>query len=158
KRGDHSNAADVRVEYTHLTSSRLALTTHGQEETMFGASTCFGYGAGLGLKATLSHAMSFAIEGGPHFVSPSCGGQKSGDFRAVLTGQLNRTDRVYASVSRMFTPAYQVNGVWQDSIGVGFAKNLARSTLATDAGYVRETLTNAPAYHGYFVSPRIHFK
>lgn len=156
--GEYSNTADVRVEYTHLTSSRLALTTYGEEETLFGASTCYAYGAGLGFSAKLSRAVSLAMEGGPNFASPGCGGQKSGDFKAVLTGQLNRKDRVYASLSRVFTPAYQVNGTWQDSAGVGFSKNLARTTLATDAGFVHETLTNAAAYRGYFVSPRIHFK
>lgn len=155
--GEHSNSADMRLQYTHLISSRLALTTEGDEETLFGASTCYAYGAGLGLSVKLSRAVSLALDGGPRFVSPGCGGQ-GGDFMVVLTGQLNRKDRVYANVSRTFTPAYQVNGTWQDSAGAGFSKNLARSTLAMDAGFVHQTLTNAAAYRGYFVSPRIHFK
>lgn len=155
---EHSNTVGVKLDYLHMVSSRLSLKAYGDEETMLSAPACYTYGGGVGLSVRLSRAVSLDVEGGPQRNSPGCGGQQSANFSAILVGHLNQKDRVYASASRQFTTAYQANGTWQDNAAAGFSKSLGRSTFATDAGFVRETLIAAPAYRGYFVAPRLHVK
>ncbi len=156
--GEHSNTTNVRVDYKHLVSTRLGLTAYGEEATLFGAPTCSAYGGGVGLSARLSRTVTFDAEGGPEFVSPGCGSQKGGGFMATLTGQLTQKSRIYATVGRIYAAAYQISATWQDSAAGGFSKVLGRSTVATDGGFVRETFIGAPAYHGYFMAPRIRIK
>jgi hypothetical protein len=155
---EHSNTAGLRVDYTHLVSTRLSIHTYGEEQTLFVSPLCYSYGGGFGLSANLSHAVSVDVEGGPQFTHGVCGSEKSANFKAVITGHLNRRDRVYATASRIFASAYQVHGTWQDAVAVGFSKSLGICTFATDAGFLRETIIGTPAYQGYFVVPRLHIK
>jgi hypothetical protein len=156
--GQHSNALGVKVDYEHVISTRLALTSYADEETVLSGSPCYTYGGGVGLSARLTRAISLDVAGGPQFTSAGCGGQQGANFSAILVGHVNQKDRVYLSASRQFTTAYQTRGTWQDNVAAGFSKSMGRATFATDAGFVRETLVNAPAYHGYFVAPRLHVK
>jgi hypothetical protein len=155
---DHLSTAEVKVDYTHWFSPRLALTTYGEQETLLGSTLCSGYGAGLGISAHLSPLVSFEAAAGPQFTSDGCGGAKSGDFSAAITGHLNQKDRVYAKVSRMLSAEFQVRPTWQNTVAGGFSKSLGKSILSTDAGFVRETFIGLPAYQGFFVAPRLHVK
>jgi hypothetical protein len=156
--GEHANAVGVKVDYGHAVSSRLMLTSYADEETVVSGPACYTYGGGVGLSAKLTRAVSLDVQGGPQFTSSGCGVQQGGNFRAILVDHINRKDRVYASVSREFTTAYQARGTWQDTVAVGFAKSMRRSTFATDAGFVRDALPGVPEYRGFFVAPRFHIK
>jgi hypothetical protein len=156
--GEHSNAVGVKVDYGHAISSRLMLTSYADEEAVVSGPACYTYGGGVGLSAKLTRAVSLDVQGGPQFTSSGCGVQQAGNFRAILVDHINRKDRVYASVSREFTTAYQARGNWQDNVAVGFAKSTGHSTFSTDAGFVRDALPGAQEYHGYFIAPRFHLK
>jgi hypothetical protein len=156
--GEHSNAVGVKVDYGHAISSRLILTSYADEQTVLSGPVCYSYGGGVGLSAKLTRAVSLDVQGGPQFTSSECGARQAGSFIASIVDRISRKDRIYASVSREFTTAYQARGTWQDNVAVGFAKSLGRSTFATDAGFVRNTLPGAQEYHGYFVAPRFQVK
>jgi hypothetical protein len=156
--GEHSSAVGVKVDYAHAISSRLMLTSYADEEAVVSGPSCYTYGGGVGLSAKLTRAVSLDVQGGPQFTSSGCGVQQGGNFRAVLVDHVNRKDRVYASVSREFTTAYQARGNWQDTVAGGFAKGMGRAGFATDAGFVRAALPAAQDYHGFFVGPRFHLK
>jgi hypothetical protein len=98
------------------------------------------------------------VQGGPQFTYSGCGSRRTLNFSAILVDHINRKDRVYASVNREFTTAYQARGNWQDNVATGFAKDSRRFTFSTDAGFVRDTLPDAQGYHGYFVAPRLQIK
>ena len=156
--GEHSNAVGVKVDYGHAISSRLILTSYADEQTVWSGSDCYSFGGGVGLSAKLTRAVSVDVQGGPQFTSSECGARQAGSFVATIVDRISRKDRIYASVSREFTTAYQARGTWQDHAAVGFAKGMGRSSVVTDAGFVRDALPGAQDYHGYFVAPRFHFK
>jgi hypothetical protein len=156
--GLSSNTLGVKADYARTVSSRLSLIAYGDIGTMFTSPACYAYGGGVGLSAKLSYRVRLEVQGGPQHTSAGCGPGLSGNFNATITANLNARDRVYASASRVFATAYQVNGTGEDSYVAGFFKNLGRFNFATDAGYIRETLMAAPPYNGYFVAPRLQFK
>ena len=82
------------------------------------------------------------------------------NFSASLVKNFGSQDRIYASVNRQFTAIAQLNSRWEDNATVGFAKGFRRLTFITDAGYLRGDgiATVTPAYHGYFVAPRLRYK
>jgi hypothetical protein len=154
---ERSNAVGVKVDYGHAISTRLMLTAYADEETVVN-DACFTYGGGVGLSAKLTRAVTLDVQGGPQFTSSGCGVQQAGNFRAILVDHINRKDRIYASVSREFTTAYQARGTWQDTVAGGFGKGMGRAGFATDAGFVRAALPGAQDYHGFFVGSRFHLK
>lgn len=153
-----SNTIGVRADYARILSSRLSLIGYGDIGTLFTSPACYTYGGGVGLSAKLSYRVRLEVQGGPQHTSAGCGPGQNGNFSATITANVNARDRVYASASRVFATAYQVNGTGEDSYVAGFFKNLGRFNFATDAGYIRETLIASLPYKGYFVAPRLHFK
>jgi hypothetical protein len=121
---------------------------------------CNTYGGGLGLGIKMSHSVVFDIAGGPQWSSAACGSPQSANFSASLVKNFGHQDKIYASVNRMFTTVAQLDSRWEDNATVGFSKMIRRLTLTTDAGYLRGTsiTTITPAYHGYFIAPRIRYK
>jgi hypothetical protein len=154
----HSTTIGIRADYGHAISTRLTVNAYGDEQTLVGGPGCYSYGGGVGLSAKLTRAVSLDVQGGPQFTSSGCGVPQAGNFKAVLADRLNRKDRIYLSVSREFTTAYQTKPGSQDDVAVGFSKGLGPSTFSIDGGFVRDTLPGVQQYHGYFVAPRFHVK
>lgn len=154
----HSSFLAVREDFQHLVSARLTLSGYADEETVLSGPGCYSFGGGAGLSAQLTRGVSLEVEGGPQLTSPGCGGQQRANFGAVLADRLDRKDRIYVRASRVFAPQYQTQATWQDNLAAGFSKDMGRSTFTTDAGFVRQTVTGAPPYHGFFAAPRFHVK
>ena len=158
--GSHANAIGSKLEYTRAVTQRIDLRTYGEADTVLNGPKCNTYGGGLGLGIKMSHSVVFDIAGGPQWSSAACGSPQSANFSASLVKNFGHQDKIYASVNRMFTTVAQLDSRWEDNATVGFSKMIRRLTLTTDAGYLRGTsiTTITPAYHGYFIAPRIRYK
>jgi hypothetical protein len=122
--------------------------------------TCNTFGGGLGIAVRMTHSVSFDVQGGPQWSTANCGSPESANFSANIVKNFGNRDRIYASVNRQFTTIAGLDSRWEDNATVGFTKGLHRFTLTTDAGYLRgdPITTVVPAYHGYFVAPRVRYK
>jgi hypothetical protein len=158
--GSHANAVGSRLEYVRTLTPRIDLRSYGEGQTVLNGPTCNTVGGGLGISMRVTHTLSFEVEGGPQFSTSTCGSPQSANFSASVVKNLGTKGRVYASASRMFTTVANLNSRWQDNATVGFARDFRRLTFITDAGYLRGDSITAllPAYHGYFVSPRMRYK
>jgi hypothetical protein len=158
--GSHANAIGSKAEYIRSMTQRIDLRAYGEAETVLNGPKCNTYGTGLGLGFKLSHSVVFDVAGGPQWSSSTCGSPQSASFSASLVKNFGNRDRIYASVNRMFTTVAQLDSHWEDNATVGFSKGLRRFTLTADAGYLRGTpiTTIVPAYHGYFIAPRLRYK
>ena len=158
--GEHSNAIGSKLEYTRSLTQRIDLRSYTEADTVLNGPKCNTIGGGLGLGIKMSHSVVLDVAGGPQWSSETCGSPQSANFAASLVKNFGNRDRIYASVNRMFTTFGQLDSRWEDNATVGFSKGMRRLTLTTDAGYLRGTsvTTVVPAYHGYFVAPRIRYK
>jgi hypothetical protein len=156
--GQHLSALGVQEDYQHIMSTRLTVIGYADQKTVLSGPGCYSFGGGAGVSARLSRAVTLDARGGPQFTSAGCGNQQGVNFDVVLAYNLNKKDRIYVSVSRVFAPQYQARATWQDELAAGFAKNARRATFLTDAGLVRENVLAALPYHGFFVAPRLHFQ
>lgn len=158
--GSHANAVGGRLEYVRTLTPRIDLRSYGEGETVLNGPICNTVGGGLGIAMRVTHTLSFSVEGGPQFSTATCGSPQSANFSASLVKNLGTKGRVYASGNRTFTTVANLNSRWEDNATVGFAKDFRRLTFITDAGYLRgdSITTVVPAYHGYFVAPRLRFK
>lgn len=158
--GTHSNAVGAKLEYVRAVTPRLDLRSYGEGESVLNGSKCNTYGGGVGLGAKLSHSVELDLRGGPQWSTANCGSPLSANFSASLVKNFGHQDRVYASVNRMFTTIATLDSRWEDTATVGFSKAIRRYTFTTDAGYLRgdQITTVVPAYHGYFVAPRVRYK
>lgn len=158
--GSHSNAVGGKLEYTRTLTPRIDLRSYGQTESVLNGPTCNTYGAGLGIGIRMTHSVTFDAQGGPQWSTAACGSPRSANFSASLVKNFGNQDKIYASVSRMFTTVARLDGQWEDDATVGFAKSIRRLIFITDAGYLRgdSIATLTPGYHGYFVAPRVRYK
>ena len=158
--GTHANAIGEKLEYVRSLTPRIDLRSYGQEESVLGGPTCNTFGGGLGIAARMTHSVTLNVQGGPQWSTSSCGSPVSANFSASIVKNFGNRDRIYASVSRQFTTIAGLDSHWEDDATVGFAKGLGRFTLTTDAGYLRgdAITTVVPAYHGYYVAPRVRYK
>ncbi|HZU31479.1 MAG TPA: hypothetical protein VFB79_10210 [Candidatus Angelobacter sp.] len=158
--GNHTNDLGTKLEYTRVMTPRVDVRTYGEADTVLNGPTCTTYGGGLGLGVRMSHSVVFDIAGGPQWSTANCGSPLSANFSASLVKNFGNQDRIYASVRRMFTTVAQLDSRWEDDASVGFAKGYRRLTFITDAGYLRGDGigTTIPAYHGYYVAPRVRYK
>jgi hypothetical protein len=158
--GSHANAVGSKLEYSRAMTQRIDLRAYGEGDTVLNGSKCNTYGGGLGLGIKMSHSVVFDVAGGPQWSSATCGSPQSANFSASLVKNFGHQDRIYASVNRMFTTVATLDSRWEDNATVGFSKMLRRYTFTTDAGYLRGTsiTTITPAYHGYFVAPRVRYR
>ncbi|HEV7520768.1 MAG TPA: hypothetical protein VGP89_06670 [Candidatus Angelobacter sp.] len=158
--GSHANAVGGKLEYVRTLTPRIDLRSYGQTESVLNGPTCNTYGGGLGIGVRMTHSISFDVQGGPQWSTSTCGSPQSANFSASLVKNFGNQDKIYASVNRMFTTIARLNSRWEDNATVGFAKGFHRLTFTTDAGYLRgdSITTVVPAYHGYFVAPRVRYK
>ena len=158
--GSHANAIGSRLEYTRTMTQRIDLRSYGQAETVLNGSKCNSYGVGLGLGFKLSHSVVFDVSGGPQWTTATCGSPISATFSASLVKNFGHQTRAYASVNRMFTTFSGLDSRWEDTAAVGLSQVIQRFTFMADAGYLRGTpvTTIVPAYHGYFIAPRLRYK
>ena len=158
--GTHANAIGEKLEYVRSLTPRIDLRSYGQAESILGGPTCNTFGGGLGIAARMTHSVTLNVQGGPQWSTSSCGSPVSANFSASIVKNFGNRDRIYASVSRQFTTIAGLDSHWEDDATVGFAKGLGRFTLTTDAGYLRgdAITTVVPAYHGYYVAPRVRYK
>jgi hypothetical protein len=158
--GNHTNALGTKLEYTRSMTQRVDVRAYGESDTVLNGPTCTTYGGGLGVGVRMSHSVVFDIAGGPQWSSANCGSPLSANFNASLVKNFGNQDKIYASVRRMFTTIAQLDSRWEDDASVGFVKGYRRLTFITDAGYLRgDGIANVtPAYHGYFVAPRVRYK
>ncbi len=158
--GSHANAVGGRMEYVRTLTPRIDLRSYGEGETVLNGPICNTVGGGLGIAMRVTHTLSFEVQGGPQFSTATCGSPQSANFSASVVKNLGTKGRVYASANRMFTTVANLNSRWEDNVTVGFAKDFRRLTFITDAGYLRgdSITTVVPAYHGYFVAPRVRYK
>jgi hypothetical protein len=158
--GTHTHSLGEKLEYSRSLTQRIDLRSYGQADEVLNGPTCETFGGGLGIAARVSHSVTFNIQGGPQWTTASCGSPLSANFSASLVKNFGNRDRIYASVSRQFSTIAGLDSHWEDDATVGFTKGLGRFTLTTDAGYLRgDALTTVvPAYHGYYVAPRVRYK
>ncbi|HEY2168083.1 MAG TPA: hypothetical protein VGJ30_00540 [Candidatus Angelobacter sp.] len=158
--GSHANAIGEKLEYVRSLTPRIDLRSYGQEETVLNGPTCNTFGGGLGIAARMTHSVTVNVQGGPQWSTANCGSPESANFSANIVKNFGNRDRIYASVNRQFTTIAGLDSRWEDNATVGFTKGLRRFTLTTDAGYLRgdSITTVVPAYHGYFVAPRVRYK
>ncbi|MGC2697693.1 MAG: hypothetical protein WA738_18040 [Candidatus Angelobacter sp.] len=158
--GSHAHAIGEKLEYVRSLTQRIDLRSYGEAQSVLNGPTCNTYGGGLGLGIKMSHSVVLDVSGGPQWSSATCGAPQSANFSASLVKNFGNQGRVYASVNRMFTTIAQLDSRWEDNATVGFSKAIRRYTFTTDAGYLRGTpiTTVVPAYHGYFVAPRVRYK
>jgi hypothetical protein len=158
--GSHANAIGGKLEYIRTLTPRIDLRSYGETESVLNGPTCNTYGGGLGIGVRMTHSISFDVQGGPQWSTSTCGSPQSANFSASIVKNFGNQDKVYASVNRMFTTIARLDSRWEDNATVGFAKGLRRFTFTTDAGYLRgdSITTVVPAYHGYFVAPRVRYK
>lgn len=158
--GSHANAIGSKLEYVRALTQRIDLRSYGEADTVLNGPKCNTYGGGLGLGIKMTHSIMLDVAGGPQWSSATCGSPQSANFSASLVKTFGHQDRVYASVNRMFTTVATLDSRWEDNATVGFSKMLRRYTFTTDAGYLRGTpiTTIIPAYHGYFIAPRLRYK
>ena len=158
--GSHGNAVGSKLEYSRSVTPRFDIRGYGEADTALNGPTCRTYGAGLGMGVKVTHSVSLDVAGGPQWSSANCGSPQSANFAASLVRNFARQDKIYASVNRMFTTLAQLDSRWEDNATVGFSKGIHRLLLTTDAGYLRGTsvVNTIPAYHGYFVAPRVRYR
>jgi hypothetical protein len=158
--GTHANAVGGKLEYVRTLTPRVDLRSYGEAQTVLNGPTCNTFGGGLGIGAKLSHSVELDVRGGPQWSTDSCGSPQSANFSASLVKNFGSQDRIYASVNRVFTTVARLDSRWEDNATVGFSKAVQRLTFTTDAGYLRgdSITTFIPAYHGYFVAPRVRYK
>jgi hypothetical protein len=158
--GSHANSVGTKIEYTRSLTQRIDLSSYGEADTVLNGPTCNTYGGGLGLGVKMSHSVVFDIAGGPQWSTANCGSPQSANFSASLMKNFGSQGRLYGSVNRMFTTIAQLDSRWEDNATVGFSRDIRRLTLTTDAGYLRgsSVTTVVPAYHGYFVAPRVRYR
>jgi len=155
----HSNAIGGKVDYEHEVSRRVSLSTFGEAETVLTSPACYTYGGGVGISIKASHSVDINLSGGPQSTTSACGAPLSGTFAGSIVKTLARQSRIYASANREFTTIPGLSSRWEDNATVGFSQGIQRLTLITDAGYIRgDAISTTPAYHGYFVAPRIRYK
>jgi hypothetical protein len=157
--GNHSNAVGGRVEYVRSVTPRLDLRTYGEADTVLNGTPCNTAGGGLGLGFKMTHSVELDVRGGPQFSSANCGSPQAANFSASLVKNFGNQDRIYASANRVFTTVARLDSRWEDNATVGFTKGYRRYSFITDAGYLRGTpiINLFPAYHGYFVAPRVRY-
>jgi hypothetical protein len=158
--GTHTHSLGGKLEYVRSLTQRIDLRTYGEADTALNGPTCTSYGIGAGLGMKLSHSVEFSIEGGPQWNTATCGSPQAANFSASLVKNFGNRDRIYASANRRFTTFAPIDSRWEDDATVGFSKGIRRFTFTTDAGYLRGTpiTTIIPAYHGYFIAPRMRYK
>jgi hypothetical protein len=157
--GSHSNSVGAKIDYARTVSPRVSLKAYGTSDRVLNGPACNSFGGGLGVSVRLTHAVGFDVQGGPQRNSAACGGQQSANFSGNVVGTFRNGDRIYASANRVFTSAFRVDGHWEDNATVGYAKNIKRLTLITDAGVIRgDLLAGNTPYRGYFISPRTQLK
>jgi len=158
--GTHANSVGGKLEYVRTLTPRIDLRSYGQTATVLNGPTCNTYGGGLGIGVRMTHSVSFDVQGGPQWSTATCGSPQSANFSASIVKNFGNQDRIYASVNRQFTTIARLDSRWEDNATVGFAKGLRRFVFTTDAGYLRgdSIATAVPAYHGYFVAPRVRYK
>ena len=158
--GTHANSVGGKLEYIRTLTPRIDLRSYGQSDTVLNGPTCNTFGGGLGIAARMTHSVTFNVQGGPQWSTANCGSPVSANFSASIVKNFGNRDRIYASVSRRFTTIAGLDSHWEDDATVGFTKGLGRFTLTTDAGYLRgdAITTVVPAYHGYYVAPRVRYK
>jgi hypothetical protein len=158
--GNHANSVGGKLEYVRALTQRIDLRSYGEADTVLNGPVCNTFGGGLGLGVKMTHSIVLDVRGGPQWSTATCGSPQSANFSASLVKNFGNQDKIYASVNRMFTTFAQLDSRWEDNATVGFSKDIRRYTFTTDAGYLRgEPITTiVPAYHGYFVAPRIRYK
>jgi hypothetical protein len=158
--GTHANSVGGKLEYIRTLTPRIDLRSYSESDTVLNGPTCNTFGGGLGIGVRMTHSVSFNVQGGPQWTTASCGSPVSANFSASVVKNFGNQDKIYASVNRQFTTIAGLDSRWEDNATVGFAKNIRRLTFTTDAGYLRgDAITTAvPAYHGYFVAPRVRYK
>jgi hypothetical protein len=158
--GSHANAVGGKLEYIRTLTQRIDLRSYGETESVLNGPTCNTYGGGLGIGVRMTHSVTFDVQGGPQWSTATCGSPQSANFSASIVKNFGNQDKVYASVNRQFTTIARLDSRWEDNATVGFAKGIRRVTFTTDAGYLRgdSISTVVPAYHGYFVAPRVRYK
>jgi hypothetical protein len=158
--GTHANAVGGKLEYIRTLTPRIDLRSYGETDSVLNGPTCNTFGGGLGIGVRMTHSVSFNVQGGPQWSTASCGSPQSANFSASIVKNFGNQDKIYASVNRQFTTIARLDSRWEDNATVGFAKGIRRFTLTTDAGYLRgdPITTVVPAYHGYFVAPRVRYK
>jgi hypothetical protein len=158
--GTHANAVGGKLEYIRTLTPRIDLRSYGETDSVLNGPTCNTFGGGLGIGVRMTHSVSFNVQGGPQWSTASCGSPQSANFSASIVKNFGNQDKIYASVNRQFTTIARLDSRWEDNATVGFAKGIRRFTLTADAGYLRgdPITTVVPAYHGYFVAPRIRYK
>jgi hypothetical protein len=158
--GTHANSVGGKLEYIRTLTPRIDLRSYGQSDTVLNGPTCNTFGGGLGIAARMTHSVTFNVQGGPQWSTANCGSPVSANFSASIVKNFGNRDRIYASVSGRFTTIAGLDSHWEDDATVGFTKGLGRFTLTTDAGYLRgdAITTVVPAYHGYYVAPRVRYK
>lgn len=158
--GSHANSIGEKLEYVRTLTPRIDLRSYGESDTILNGPTCNTFGGGLGIGVRMTHSVSFDVQGGPQWSTATCGSPVSANFSASIVKNFGNQDKIYASVNRQFTTIAGLDSRWEDNAAVGFAKGIRRVTLTTDAGYLRgdAITTVVPAYHGYFVAPRVRYK
>ncbi|HZE22973.1 MAG TPA: hypothetical protein VE054_03190 [Blattabacteriaceae bacterium] len=158
--GSHANSIGEKLEYVRTLTPRIDLRSYGESDTILNGPTCNTFGGGLGIGVRMTHSVSFDVQGGPQWTTATCGSPVSANFSASIVKNFGNQDKIYASVNRQFTTIAGLDSRWEDNAAVGFAKGIRRVTLTTDAGYLRgdAITTVVPAYHGYFVAPRVRYK
>lgn len=158
--GSHANAVGGKLEYVRTVTPRIDLRSYGETDSVLNGPTCNTFGGGLGIAVRMTHSVSFDVQGGPQWSTASCGSPQSANFSASIVKNFGNQDKIYASVNRQFTTIARLDSRWEDNATVGFAKGIRRLTFTTDAGYLRgdSITTVVPAYHGYFVAPRVRYK
>jgi hypothetical protein len=158
--GSHANSIGEKLEYVRTLTHRIDLRSYGETDSVLNGPTCNTFGGGLGIAVRMTHSVSFDVQGGPQWSTANCGSPESANFSANIVKNFGNRDRIYASVNRQFTTIAGLDSRWEDNATVGFTKGLRRFTLTTDAGYLRgdSITTVVPAYHGYFVAPRVRYK
>jgi hypothetical protein len=158
--GSHANSIGEKLEYVRTLTPRIDLRSYGESDTILNGPTCNTFGGGLGIGVRMTHSVSFDVQGGPQWTTATCGSPVSANFSASIVKNFGNQDKIYASVNRQFTTIAGLDSRWEDNAAVGFAKGIRRVTLTADAGYLRgdAITTVVPAYHGYFVAPRVRYK
>jgi hypothetical protein len=158
--GSHANSIGEKLEYVRTLTHRIDLRSYGETDSVLNGPTCNTFGGGLGIAVRMTHSVSFDVQGGPQWSTANCGSPESANFSANIVKNFGNRDRIYASVNRQFTTIAGLDSRWEDNATVGFTKGVRRFTLTTDAGYLRgdSITTVVPAYHGYFVAPRVRYK
>jgi hypothetical protein len=158
--GSHANSLGGKLEYVRTLTPRIDLRSYGESDTILNGPTCNTFGGGLGIGVRITHSVSFNVQGGPQWSTATCGSPVSANFSSSIVKNFGNQDKIYASVNRQFTTIAGLDSRWEDNATVGVGKAIRRFSLTTDAGYLRgdSITTVVPAYHGYFVAPRVRYK